>query len=113
MSEYGPITNGPRSWGGVLTEIERKLLCILTEYAKLNLPTHIDIDLHADLRTWKGKGILRGMHVNKYAFIALLSLIEQASIMGRQVQQLTWLQGSTASIGFWRTERIGKLIENI
>lgn len=33
MSEYGPITNGPRSWGGVLTEIERKLLCILTEYA--------------------------------------------------------------------------------
>ena len=55
MIEYGPITNGPRSWGGVLTEIERKLLCILTEYAKLNLPTHIDIDLHADLRTWKGK----------------------------------------------------------
>ena len=51
------------------------------------------------------------MHVNKYVFIALLSLIEQASIMGRQVQQLTWLQGSTASIGFWRTERIGKLIE--
>ena len=53
------------------------------------------------------------MHVNKYTFIALLNLIEQASIMGRQVQQLTWLQGSTASIGFLRTERIGKLIENI
>ena len=41
------------------------------------------------------------MHVNNYAFIALLSLIEQTSIMGGQVQQLTLLQGSTASIGFW------------
>ena len=58
--------------GGVLTEIERKLLCILTEYAK-NEPSHIDIDLHADLRTWKGKG----RHLNNLSSKERTSLIPE------------------------------------